>query len=136
MNKEKVFLCGKCNKQFKHSQSKFKHEQSCCNEKNRLKWDGIVGPPGPLYERGEEGGSSKNWVTLGGVAGVPNVLLKREDKHEKGGGVDEAMEGCHFFITLQFNNIYSVCCKSKVSIITFRFFSLLLSHARFSSKSL
>ena len=33
--------------------------------------------------------------------------------------------GCHFFITLQFNCIYCVLGKSKVSFIIFWFFSLL-----------
>ena len=42
-------------------------------------------------------------------------------KGGRGGG-----RGCQFFITLQFNHIYSVCGKSKVSFIT----------SRFSSKSL
>ena len=37
---EKVFLGEKCNKQFRHGQNKFKHEQRCGNEKNRLKCDG------------------------------------------------------------------------------------------------
>ena len=31
------------------------------------------------------------------------------------------MEVCHFFITLQFNHIYSVCGKNKFSFVTFFF---------------
>ena len=53
-----------------------------------------------------------------------NFLLERGDKTEKGGGgVDVEMEGCHVFITLQFNHIYCVWRESKVSIITFWIFS-------------
>ena len=54
------------------------------------------------------------------------IFCKREtgDKPEKGGLIQK-WKGCHFFITLQFNHIYSVCGKSKNSFITFRFFSLL-----------
>ena len=57
---------------------------------------------------------------------VRKFLLEREDKPEKGeggGGVDVEMGSCHFFITLQFNHIYSVCGKSKVSFITSKFSS-------------
>ena len=32
---------------------------------------------------------------------------------------EETLRVCHFFITLQFNHIYSVCGKSQVSFITF-----------------
>ena len=59
------------------------------------------------------------------------ITLKRS-------GVDVEMGGCHFFITLQFNCMYCVCVcvcggeggggegwESKVSSITFWFFSLL-----------
>ena len=63
------------------------------------------------------------WVTRG----VQNVLLERGDKPEKGaGGLDIEMGGaCHFFITLQFSQVYCVWGESKVPFITFRIFSLL-----------
>ena len=51
----------------------------------------IVGPTPPL---------SKIDSLEGGGGGVPKILLER-GKGGKG--------GCHFFITLQFNCIYSVC---------------------------
>ena len=57
--------------------------------------------------------------------GIPNILLEREDNPEKGGGLIKKWGGCHFFITLQFNCIYCVWGKSKVSFITFWLFSLL-----------
>ena len=68
-------------------------------------------------------GPSKNWVTWG----VPNFLLEKRDNPEKeGGGVLLMLKWgvATFFITLQFTHIYCVCGKSKVSFITFRFFSL------------
>ena len=40
-------------------------------------------------------------------------------------GLIQKWGSCHFFITLQFNRIYCVLRKSKVSFITFWFFSLL-----------
>ena len=48
------------------------------------------------------------------------MLERRHKPVERGGG------GCHFFITLQFNHIYSVCVwaggrgRSKVPFITFQ----------------
>ena len=60
------------------------------------------------------------------IVGTPTFLLERGDKVVNGGGgVDVELGGCHFFITLQFNHIYCVCGKSKVSFITFQFFSFL-----------
>ena len=46
------------------------------------------------------------------MGGVRFFLLESRDKPEKGG------EGCHLFITLQFNHIYCVCGESKVHFIT------------------
>ena len=57
--------------------------------------------------------------SLWGGAGVPNVLLKREDKHEKGGGVDEAMEGCHFL--LLYSSIIFILCVAKVKFLLLLF---------------
>ena len=84
----------------------------------------MVGTPSPLIKgspllKGGEGGRigpSKNWVTWG----VSTFLLERGDCYRNGiWGVGT------FFITLQFNHIYFVCGKSKVSFITFWFFSFL-----------
>ena len=61
---------------------------------------------------------------LGG-RGVRNFLLQRGDKPVKEGGVDVEMWGLPLFIALQFNHIYCMCGKSKVSFITFQFFSFL-----------
>ena len=50
----------------------------------------------------------------GGRAGVRKFLLEREDKPEKGGGVDVEIGGCHFFTTLQFSSITFTVCLGKV----------------------
>ena len=69
-----------------------------------------------------KGGWSKTFQKLSHLGGVPSFLLERVDKPGKEG---ELMQKYGFFITLQFNHIYSVCGKSKVSFITFQFFNLL-----------
>ena len=85
--------------------------------------------PFPLINWGVVG-TSKNSLTWG----VQNFLLERGDKPEKGGWCRNG--GLPLFITLQFNNIYFMSGKSKVSFITFFSSVLWVSHARFSSKSL
>ena len=55
---------------------------------------------------------------------VQGFLLERGDKPLKE-GLMQKWRGCHFFITLQFNHIYCVYGKIKVSFITFQFFSFL-----------
>ena len=77
-----------------------------------------LNPCPPLLKEGEGLEPSKNWVTWWGT----KFLLERGDKPEK--GVDIEMGRSDFFVTLLFNHNYSVCGKSKVSFITFQFFSL------------
>ena len=85
-----------------------------------------VGPPPPPTPR----------LLLKAAVGLPkieslrelrNFLLERGDKSETWkGGVDVEIGGWHFFMTLQFNHIYSVCVwgwGSKVPFITFWIFS-------------
>ena len=82
----------------------------------------IVGtPPSPLLKGVGGVGPSKNSVTWG----IRNFLLERGDKPERWGWCRNGGIAT-FFITLQFNHIYFVYGKSKVSFIT----------SRFSSKSL
>ena len=58
---------------------------------------------------------------LGGGGGVPKISLEREDNPEKGGGwkggeMDVEMGVYHFFITLQFNCIYSLSLSLSLSL--------------------
>ena len=82
---------------------------------------------------------------------LPKVLLERGDNSEKGGWYKNGLGGCHFFITLQFNCIYSararacvcVCVCVCVSVCGVKFVSLHFDssffwvyHTRFSSNTL
>ena len=74
----------------------------------------------------EVGGTTfQNWNDSLGRQGTKNFARKGGWPWK--GGADVEMEGCHFFITLQFNWIYCVWRKSKVSFVTFWFSSLLSS---------
>ena len=79
---------------------------------------------------------SKNWVSWGGIR---NVLLERRINLKRGGGIDVEMGGCHFFITLQFNHIYSVCVcvwgGVRLPLLLFGSSVIWVIHTRFSSKS-
>ena len=69
------------------------------------------------------------------LGGLPNFLLERGNKPEKGGLI-QRWRVATFFITLQFNQIYSLCGKSKASFITFQFFNLLSQPCKILIKSL
>ena len=62
---------------------------------------------------------SKNLVTW--EEGVNFFLLKRGDKHVKGGGRVMYKWGVPTFLLL-YNHIYCACWESKVPFVTFFFF--------------
>ena len=78
----------------------------------------------PLPIKGRGGSRPFQKLSHSGGGGVPKTLVERGDKPEK--GVDVEMSGLplFYYFTVQYHFL-CVLGKSKVSFITFQFFSLL-----------
>ena len=72
-----------------------------------------------LCQSAREGGGGRTFQKLRNLE-VPKILLERGITLKRGRGVDVEMRSCHFFFTLQFNCIYSVCGE-KVKFVLLHF---------------